>query len=193
MYLLVYSLNYFIFIEPLGPPPPMLPPIETRIWTDGEAGPDIVHACIEKLQACYIFPDDKKFMRRVAYVMSKDGDPPFQLETDGGIWQVSLYGFLDTKNTKAHARLTTKYEKILVNFGVDWKDVERRFLAKPMYSAIAARLYLSNFAEPIPPYYHHERQANYWWDIYMKEHESKRYMKRDDFFTGIKELESSNY
>ena len=66
--------------------------------------------------------------------MSRDGDPPFPLLTDGGIWQVSLYGFLDTMNTKSHAHLTTKYEKILVNFGVDWKNVERRFLAKPMYS-----------------------------------------------------------
>ena len=127
-------------------------------------------------------------MRRVAYVMSRDGDPPFPLLTDDGIWQVSLYWFLDTMNTKSHARLTTKNEKILVNFGVDWKKVERRFLAKPMYLAIAAQLYISNFAEPIPPEYHHERQANYWWDMYMKNSESRRCMKKDDFFTGIKEL-----
>ena len=118
--------------------------------------------------------------------MSRDGDPPFPLLTDGGIWQVSLYGFLDTMDTKDHAHLTTKYEKILMNFGIHWKKVERRSLAKPMYSAIAARLYLSNFAEPIPPEYHYERQANYWWDMYMKNSESRRLMKKDDFFTGIK-------
>ena len=123
--------------------------------------------------------------------MSRDGDPPFPLLTDGGIWQVSLHGFLDTMDTKSHAHLTTKYEEILSNFRVDWKKVERRFLAKPMYSAIAAQLYISNFGEPIPPEHHHERQANYWWDMYMKNSESRRLMKKDDFVIGIKELSLS--
>ena len=64
-------------------------------------------------------------------------------------------------NTKSHAHLTIKYEKILVNFDDDWKKVDCKFLGKPIYSTIAAQLYISNFAEPIPPDYHHERQPNY--------------------------------
>ena len=89
-------------------------------------------------------------------------------------------------NTKSHAHLTIKYEKILVNFDDDWKKVDCKFLGKPMHSTIAAQLYISNFAEPIPQNYHHERQLNYWWNMSMKNNESRCLMKKDLFFNGIK-------
>ena len=168
---------------------PTIPSLETRIWTNGEAGSDIVEACLQRLKACSIFLEDNEFMRRVAYVMSRDGNPPFRLYTDGGIWQVSVYAFKDTMDDNSHARLTIKYEKIFLYFGIKWKKVDRRLLAKPIYSALAARLYLSNFAEFIPPSYQHDHQANYWWDKYMFNHESKRHMVRENFLTGISQLE----
>ena len=48
------------------------------------------------------------------------------------IWQINFCGYLDTMDTKTHVHLATKYQKILLNFRVDWKKVECRFLAKPM-------------------------------------------------------------
>ena len=74
------------------------PDIETRIWTAGEAGAEVVEACVQKLQDGELFPDDKKLMRRIAFIMSRDGNPPIQLRNDGGIWQVSHFAFDDTKD-----------------------------------------------------------------------------------------------
>ncbi|XP_003391449.2 PREDICTED: uncharacterized protein LOC100632560 [Amphimedon queenslandica] len=165
-----------------------VPSLEERIWINGESGEDIVRLCIKKLLDSYIFPDDKQFMLRVAHVMSRFGNPPFPLCTDGGIWQVSLFAHNDNLDTRTHVRLTTKYEKISRCFQIDWTSVERRHLEIPMYSAIAARLYLSNFAEAIPPAYKVEEQAKYWWEIYMMRHESKHYMKKEDFNNTIRML-----
>ena len=120
--------------------------------------------------------------------MSRDGNPPFVLETDGGIWQVSLYAFTDCLDTRDHVRLTTKYQRIARAFNIQWPSVGRVQLAKPMYSALAARLYLSNFAEPFPPYYEVEKQADYWWDKYLHKHESQPYMKKSDFIVSAQEL-----
>ena len=154
----------------------------------GETGKDVVNLCIQNLQKSGIFPDDHSLMRRIAHVMSNDGNPPFPLHTDGGIWQVSLFALSDTHDTRAHIRLGRKYGKIMKHFGIDWKKVERIDLAIPMYSAIAARLYLSNFPEFIPPEYSVEEQADYWWYIYMKDHESKRFMARNEFIDTVKVL-----
>ena len=183
-------LLFFFITGPTGPSPLLIPPLavpslEERIWIDGESGEDVTRLCIKRLLDSYIFPDDKDFMLRVAHVMSRFGDPPFPLETDGGIWQVSLFAYNDNLDTRTHVRLTTKYEKISRCFGINWKSVERRHLAIPMYSAIAARLYLSNFAESIPPAYKVKEQAKYWWNIYMMKHESRHYMKEEDFYNTI--------
>ena len=172
---------------------PQKPSLEKRIWTSGEAGEDVVNLCIQQLQETGIFPDDNKLMRRIAHVMSNDGNPPFPLYTDGGIWQVSLFALKDTFDTRTHVRLGKKYGKIMKYFNIDWRRVERVHLAIPMYSAIAARLYLSNFPEFIPPEYSVEEQADYWWNIYMKDHESKRFMSRSEFIDTIKALNRQRY
>lgn len=156
----------------------------------GETGKDVVNLCIQNLYKSGIFPDDHGLMRRIAHVMSNDGNPPFPLHTDGGIWQVSLFAFSDTHDTRAHVRLGRKYGAIMKHFDIDWRKVERIDLAIPMYSAIAARLYLSNFAEFIPPEYSFEKQADYWWYIYMKDHESKRFMARKEFIDTVEALNS---
>ena len=170
------------------------PDIEKRIWIAGETGTDIVMACIDKLNMLRdrgVFPDDKGFLRRIAYVMSRDGKPSWQLHTDGGIWQVSIYAFQDTLRTDSHVRLPKKYQKIKDSLGIDWKKISRVHLEIPIISAVAARLYLSNFAEPIPPNYGIEDQADYWWDFYMKNHESKRHMYRNDFIFDVATLNNS--
>ena len=155
--------------------------LEERIWMAGESGSDVVNCCIKKLQETGIFPDDKQFMERVAFVMSRNGEASFQLHTDGGIWQVSKYAFRDTKEETAHVRLPKKYQRLEEIFGIKWRDVSRVDLEIPMYSAIAARLYLSNFAEAIPPQYQISKQQEYWWRFYMHEHESKMFMDSSDF------------
>ena len=151
-----------------------------------------MNCCIKKLQETEMFPDDKGFMERVAFVMSRNGKSSFRLHTDGGIWQVSKYAFRDTKEETAHVRLPRKYQRLEDVFGIKWREVSRMDLEIPMYSAIAARLYLSNFAEAIPPQSQISKQQEYWWRFYMHEHESKASMDSSDFKRDLKWLKSPN-
>ncbi len=133
-----------------------------------------------------VFPDDKNMMKRLAFIMSRNGDASFRLQNDGGIWQVSRYAFDDTKNELEHVRLPKKYQKLRDILGIeDWRNVKITDLEKPLYSALAARLYLSNFAEAIPPSFDIEKQQKYWWRHYMLQHEAKRSMNENDFRNGV--------
>ena len=130
------------------------------------AGAKVVDLCIQKLKSSML-KDDKDFMRRVAYVMSEFGRNVKNAES-GGIWQVSPTAFQDTLDTNAHGRLLNKYEQIWKLYEIDWKSVKYKDLDKPFYSALAARLYLSNFPEYIPPAHQVQDQAEYWKFKYMR-------------------------
>ena len=160
--------------------------LEKRIWTRGEDGEDVIELCIEKLKESRIFPDDNKLMHRIARVMSRNSD---KFCNDGGIWQVSAFAFDDTHDTRSHIRLGRKYERIMQHFGINWWKVERSYLTIPIYSAIAARLYLSNFPKFIPPEYNVREQADYWWEIYMEKHESRDFIKCQTFIDTVTVLE----
>lgn len=104
--------------------------LERLIMTPGEIGPEVVEACIRKMTDSDIFelPDDNGLMRRIAYVMSRDGK---SMKSDGGIWQITEFGFKDTKEDSAHYRLPSKWSRINRAFGIDWPAVKRRDLDKP--------------------------------------------------------------
>ena len=140
-------------------------PTETDIFTAHKSGPKIVELCIQKLKSpLFNMPDDNEFMKRVAYVMSEFGR---NMKDNGGIWQVTPAAFEDTMDTRAHQRLPRKYEQIFKAFNIDWKSVQYKDLDKPFYSALAARLYLSNYPEYIPPAHQLYDQASYWKFKYM--------------------------
>ena len=137
------------------------------------SGKEVVEAAVQKIQESSIFKDDNQFLRRVAYVESKDGTDSNTYrvvhEYYGGIWQVDEIAFRDTQNTESHPGLVKKYEKIKDEFGIDWKTVTWQDLEKPFYSALAARLYLSNIEETIPSSSEIEAQAQYWKTYYNTE------------------------
>lgn len=164
--------------------------VEERIWIAGETGDEVVEKCLEKLQILVkfeVFPDDKNLMRRIAFVMSRNGDATFTLHNDGGIWQVSKYAFEDTKDESGHTRLPRKYQKMKDVLGIkDWRKVRLIDLEIPIYSALAARLYLSNFAEGIPPSYKIDKQQEYWWRFYMKQHEARKFMQHLEYENSVR-------
>ncbi|XP_072045520.1 uncharacterized protein [Amphiura filiformis] len=122
-------------------------------------GSDVTQAAANAVSN--IFPD-KGFLRRTARVESNDGCHPstFRSGYHGGIFQVDKVGFQDTQNTASHPGLTSKHQAIQKEFGIDWKTVQYSDLQKPLYSAIAARLLLSNKPEAIPSTV--AGQAAYW-------------------------------
>ena len=83
---------------------------------------------------------------------------------NGGIFQVDETGYLDTKRTSSHPGLVRKFKKIKSSFGIDWAQTSWSDLRKPLYSAIAARLFLSNKPGAIPSDL--DGQARYWKNNY---------------------------
>lgn len=53
-------------------------------------GPDVVEAVVNIIRESCLFADDRRFLRRLAYVESRDGSAPktFRAGYYGGIWQV---------------------------------------------------------------------------------------------------------
>ena len=63
------------------------------IWTKGSTGPEVVKRVIQVIGSLAMFPNDHGFIRRIAYVETKDGLLGGALL--GGIWRVSREMLID--------------------------------------------------------------------------------------------------
>ena len=56
----------------------------------GAKGAEVVESVVNLIDAACIFPEDKLFLRRLAYIESSDGNDPktYRENYHGGIWQV---------------------------------------------------------------------------------------------------------
>ena len=131
-----------------------------RTLVPGASGAAVVRATVNKIQD--VFGDDHQFLRRIAFVESKDGTDKntYRPGYHGGIWQVDEIGFQATQDTASHSRLKERHKKINEEFGIKWPSVQWSDLRIPLYSAIAARLFLLNIPGDIPCDI--QGQANYW-------------------------------
>ena len=144
---------------------------------EGATGSDVTEASIIKIRRSQIFSDDYKFLDRLAYVESEFGLSN-ETANDGGIWQVNeIY----LQQSKAD-RLNSLHNQINSTFGIFWPNVTYGDLLKPLYSGLAARLYLASLATPIPE--QSEDQATYWVDNY-----NQRDYTEEVFIVKIRELE----
>lgn len=155
------------------------------------AGENVVNDVLQRIQDSNIFPPDHNFMKRCAYTESLFGEHKLTSEHlpnvpyYGGIWQVDKIGFDDTK--KDHATLLRKHAAIKDKFGIDWMEVRYEELTKPLYSALAARLLLSNKTAPIPEKL--EEQANYYKTHHNSNHENAA-GSADKFIKDAKHMEA---
>ena len=131
-------------------------------------GNAVVQSVVSKIHHSEIFPKDHSFLRRLAYVESMDGKHyrTYLPGYGGGIWQVDQIGFNSTKDVSSHPALVKKHQKIKEEFNIDWSNVQWMDLRKPLYSGIAARLFLSNIVQAIPPASDIMGQAQYWKTYY---------------------------
>ncbi|OWF46122.1 uncharacterized protein LOC110456139 [Mizuhopecten yessoensis] len=106
----------------------------------GGNGANVVEAVVSRIRESCLFADDKGFLRRLAYVQSYDGTDPktYRPGYDGGIWQLSISKFLETKYNN---HLLEEYNLIADKFNIDWGQVQWGDLRKPLYSGIAAALF----------------------------------------------------
>jgi hypothetical protein len=151
-------------------------------------GKDVVEAVVFLIRKTNIFPDDHDFMRRIAYVESKFGQDSNTYRSGyyGGIWQLDETGFNNTKNVASYPTLSANYTRINQEFNINWPSVQWSDLEKPLYSGLAARLFLSTIPTAIPGTV--LEQANYWKQYYNKNSS----VSADKFRSEISALESTN-
>lgn len=143
--------------------------LPTLILSDGVSGRAAVNVAVAEVDRVF---GGGEFLRRIAKAETNYGETygTFRMQDKGGsfgIFQTDRNtGFAATKDLKSHPTLARKHELIKQEFGIDWMKVEYKDLAKPLYSALAARLFLSTIPAPIPPSSDLEGQANYWKQYY---------------------------
>ena len=131
----------------------------------GSNGVNVVRAVLSKLDESRIFEQSGNadlmnvFLRNMAYVETSDGTAFPQENADGGIWKITNMQFQRTKELTS--RYSRVYDTITAYLGQDWRAVDYRDLEKPLYSGLAARLYLTYVATytVIPPSL---RQGIFW-------------------------------
>ncbi|PVD27457.1 hypothetical protein C0Q70_12617 [Pomacea canaliculata] len=109
----------------------------------GSTGSDVVDAVVDLIRSNCIFSEDRLLLRRIAYIESRDGTDPKTYRTgyDGGIWQVDEDKFNATLRCNSVLRQYCNLLK-LQPFNIDWTQVTWSDLRKPLYSGLAASLYL---------------------------------------------------
>lgn len=134
----------------------------------GSNGVNVVRAVLSRLDESRIFEQSGNadltnvFLRNMAYVETRDGRdlPQGAIAIDGGIWKITRMQFQQTKELSS--RHHHVYRAIAASLGQEWRDLEYRDLEKPLYSGLAARLYLTYVATTysiIPPT---ARQGQFW-------------------------------
>jgi hypothetical protein len=133
----------------------------------GGIGTAVVDETLRLIAESGIFSDDHDLLRRAAFVESGFGIFDGSADHSGsdylpiGIWQMDLTQFAETKNTTFHPTLLEKYSQIKERlFGIVWQSVSFEELRKPLYGALAIRLYLITRGNHIPRTIFY--QAKFW-------------------------------
>ncbi|KAK7487973.1 hypothetical protein BaRGS_00020718 [Batillaria attramentaria] len=110
--------------------------------TPGAFGTDVVLAVINSLQSNCILSSDRLFLRRLAYVETRDGtdSATYRAGYDGGIWKIDRDMFTAT-STCSSSYIRATCDLIKQELGIDWTHVQWSDLRKPLYSGLAAALY----------------------------------------------------
>ncbi|XP_022080169.1 uncharacterized protein LOC110973572 [Acanthaster planci] len=109
---------------------------------------------------------DHGFLRRVAWVDTRDGtaagayDPNYH----GGIWRVDRSVYDATQAMLEDSRYSSIFGRIRQLFDINWDQTTWQDCRKPIYSALAARLYFHRLQSTIPKRL--SDQATLWWNEY---------------------------
>jgi receptor-type tyrosine-protein phosphatase Q len=131
-----------------------------------------------------VFTSDNEMLRRIAYVETSYGNDldTYQSGYDGGIWAVDQQLFNTTQDTATFPALITLHQQIQTNFFIEWSSVQWSDLRRPLYSALAARLYFYTVSDAIPLSSSIQSQATYWVTHY------NTLGSASDFVTRVNEL-----
>ena len=149
-----------------------------------------VETVVDRIQHSAIFENDFGYIRRIAWVETRDGlnrSFTFRPGYHGGLWQVDEVVFMETQNTSVYPQLVDKHEQILAEFDIEWAAVEWEDLRKPLHCGLAAWLYMFTRYEAIPLNIHD--QADHWKRNYNRLYAE---LTVDEFVIRVNQLEAMN-
>ena len=161
---------------------------QDRTIEAGTSGTSVVTACISRIRQSQIFSSDNELLRRIAYVETSDGNDAETYRDGyyGGIWAVNQNMLQSTQDTVSHSVFTSLHQQIQTSFSIQWSAVQWSDLRKPLYSALAARLYFYTVSDSIPTSSDIPSQATYWATHY------NTMGSRSEFVTLVNKLEAQN-
>ena len=135
----------------------------------GTSGSEVVNQVLDTIECSGVFEDDHSFMRRLAYVETKDG-------TEGqgttGIWNVTVQHLkaMNYHVVLGNPKLSKVSDQICTELGVNIMKAVRnnksQDLSNPLGSGVFARFYLYYVAvvngQEIPPGEDISGQATFW-------------------------------
>ena len=115
-----------------------LPIPKSLIVTDA-SGIDVILEAEELLKKAKIFREDFDMIKRIAIVEASFN----RTSNDGGLWQVQKCIFRGvTQNRRKYRELAALQKLVRRRLGITWSRVRHYDLRRPLYSIIAARLFL---------------------------------------------------
>jgi hypothetical protein len=135
------------------------------------AGEELVERTVCTVQEIFCetgLGDASEFLKRIAKAESDYGrhGATYRSGYFGGIWQIDISGFKATKEIETHPSLIELHNAINVHFSAaglrefDWMQQSWQICVIPLFSCIAARLYLAAIPMAIPA--NLISQAHYW-------------------------------
>lgn len=98
-----------------------------RTLEPGAHGRDVVETVVYRIHRSRVFPDDRDFLRRVAYTESRFGDDPqtYRSGYHGGVWQFDRLKKTkyDDANDATSPYLRSIHASIKDKMGIDWMQV----------------------------------------------------------------------
>ena len=149
---------------------------------EGANGPSVVDMVIAKISN--IFDTDHRFLRRIAYVETNDGNSSGR---PGGIWAVDECKLSIVLTASELVEQRVKIDQVF-DIGLE----EYSSLSKPLVSGLVARLYLyymeitKNATGPAAVASAIDKQAHYWHKYYYSGNEG---LTPADFIRKVNELE----
>ena len=159
-------------------------PLPESIIQEEASGSAVVLLTISEIKRSTIFSDDNDFLRRLAFVETRDGEDAMTYREGfhGGIWAVQESYYDMTKDVHNHPRVQSKLLSVQEAFGIDWVTTEWSDLRKPFYSGLAARLFIFLAPEKVPEI---QEQAEFWVQYYNTEGKQSDFVQPATGLQGI--------
>ncbi|XP_054168961.1 uncharacterized protein LOC128966171 [Oppia nitens] len=135
----------------------------------GSIGQDVVQASLAKVNQIKLFADDLGFLFRLALVETNFGQNPRTFATNNNntknnespnIWSIDEQKFRETQEIQKYPELLGIYYELADKYDIDWQRLDLDDMQRPLYSALASKMFLHLSGQPIPETI--DDQAHYW-------------------------------